>query len=141
MIKLEIKDRIIICTLISLMTLCTNAFATQDQHCSNGITQWNQLSSLNIQHINLQQIQNNNGIRLSTTKAPVETYVIREHRGRIYAETPVGRAYVEVCQSGNNGLISTAAVLGIRNSVRIETQGRNQGIIHANGSQISFTAE
>lgn len=141
MLKLQIIDTIIICILLYIMTLCTNAYATSNPHCTNGITQWNQLSTLNIQHINLQQIQNNNGIRLSTTKAPVETYVIRENRGRIYAETPAGRAYVQVCRSGNNELIATATVLGMMRSVRIETQGRNQGIIHANGSAISFTAE
>lgn len=141
MLKLETSNTIIISLILCLMTLSTNAYATQAQHCSNGITNWNQLSSLNIRNFNLQQIQNNNGIRLRTTKAPVETYVIRENRGRIYAETPAGRAYVQVCRSGNNELIATATVLGMMRSVRIETQGRNQGIIHADGSTISFTAE
>jgi hypothetical protein len=122
-----------------ILTIPTT-YANAIQHCTNGITKWNMLSSLKIKNINLQTIQKNNRITLTSTSAPIQKYIIRENSGRIYAETPSGRAYVQVCKSANNELIATTSILGSLRSVKVQTQGQNKGVIYVDGSKISFTS-
>ena len=112
------------------------AYSQNIKHCSNGVSRWNQITKLApIKGLNFDSIENKGSISLTSTINPKIRYVLVNNNGNIFVRTPRGNANVQVCRRSGNKLVVTASVLGIRQTVMVETKGRG-GIIHANGEQI-----